>query len=180
MTLIHYSRIGGSYTTTKNNANTLDAFSATEQGQLGAFINQVPKFYASPAVPENSQQFRITNETTLPQVDILYGHQDSNSYLIQASAESGSGGIVFAGVGAGGWSVEGVEVAEAVHNKTGIPMVYSHRTANGFAGGDEIRQFQITSGFLNPQKARIMLQLAINAGYSHSMIRQLFEHKGTL
>lgn len=111
----------------------------------------------------------------LPQVDILYGHQDSTPNLIEASANYGAKGIVFAGVGAGGWSLEGLEVAGQVHERTSIPMVFSRRTNDGFSGGNAIFSYQITSGFLNPQKSRIMLQLALHSGYSEARIRDLFE-----
>lgn len=111
----------------------------------------------------------------LPAVDILYGHQESNSHLIRASIESGAKGIIFAGVGAGGWSLDGLKSAQGAYNQSGIPMVFSRRTNDGFAGGDSIYPFQMTSGFKNPQKARVMLQLSLNAGYSNDEIRKMFE-----
>lgn len=116
----------------------------------------------------------MSGQKTLPHVDILYGHQESNSHLIQASIKSGAKGIIFAGVGAGGWSIDGLKDAQRMYNVSGIPMVFSRRTNDGFAGGDSIYSFQMTSGFLNPQKARIMLQLALNAGHSNDEIRHIF------
>lgn len=95
--------------------------------------------------------------------------------LIEASVRSGAQGIIFAGVGAGGWSASGLEVAEQVYNETGVPMVFSRRTVDGFAGGDSSSSFQMSSGFLNPQKARIMLQLALLEKYSNDKIRDLFD-----
>lgn len=108
-------------------------------------------------------------------MDILYGYQDANPALIEASVRSGAKGIIFAGVGAGGWSESGLKVAQRVYNETHIPMVFSRRTVDGFAGGDSIYSFQMTSGFLNPQKARIMLQLALLENYSNDDIRGLFD-----
>ncbi|KAJ6150419.1 L-asparaginase [Penicillium samsonianum] len=168
-------RIGSAYTSTKNNANSLDTFHATEQGQLGFFINQVPKFYDTSSKPRNKTYFDVSRQKTLPPVDILYGHQDSNSHLIRASIESGAKGIIFAGVGAGGWSLDGLKYAQTMYNRTGVPMIFSRRTNDGFAGGDSIYSFQMTSGFLSPQKARIMLQLALSAGYKNDEIRELFD-----
>jgi len=63
--------------------------------------------------------------------------------------------------------------AEAVYNATGIPMVASHRSPDGFVPADE-GDFIIASGFLNPQKARILLQLAVQAGYGNDEIKELF------
>lgn len=65
-------------------------------------------------------------------------------------------------------------MAAQVFNETGIPMVFSHRTVDGYAEGDAPSPAQIDSGFLNPQKSRIMLQLALNAGYDVQTIRALF------
>lgn len=42
--------MGSAFYTTKNNANSLDAFN-TEAGQLGFFINQVLYFYYAPNYP---------------------------------------------------------------------------------------------------------------------------------
>ncbi|KAJ5241475.1 uncharacterized protein N7469_003066, partial [Penicillium citrinum] len=153
------NRIGSAYTTIKSNANAVDAFYATEQGQLGFFINQVPKFYSTPSTPRNKPHFEIGDAKSLPQFDILYGYQDTNPFIIEASAQSGAKEIIFAGVGAGGWSEAGLEVAQKVFHEIEIPIVFSRRTEEGFAGSDSMYSFQMMSGFLNPQKARIMLRL---------------------
>ncbi|KAJ5342536.1 L-asparaginase [Penicillium brevicompactum] len=167
-------RIGSAYTSTKNHANSLDTFHANEQGQLGFFIDQTPKFYYSSSKPQSKPHFDVSGQRALPPVDILYGHQESNSHLIRASIESGAKGIIFAGVGAGGWSLDGLKDAQGLYNQSGIPMVFSRRTNDGFAGGDSIYSFQMTSGFLNPQKSRVMLQLALNAGSTNDEIRNIF------
>lgn len=166
-------RIGSAYFTTKTNANQLDTFKAVEPGYLGYFINIKPKFYFPPSRPLGSQYFDISNATELPQVDILYGHQALNPALVSASIESGAKGLVLAGMGAGGWTKPGrVAVTEAIGN--GTICVYSHRSQDGTvpASGE---QTGISSGLLNPQKSRIMLQLAINAGYSYNSTQTAFE-----
>jgi len=165
-------RIGSAFYTTKNNANTLDTFSSTEAGQLGVFIDQVPYFFYAAAEPVGRVQFDVSNVTDLAQVDMLYAHQDINPALFNASADGGADGIVYAGVGAGGMSSVALLNAERVFNATGIPIVASHRSSDGFVpdSGD----FLIGSGFYNPQKARILLQLALTTGYGYEEIKGAF------
>ncbi|KAH7130462.1 Asparaginase/glutaminase [Dendryphion nanum] len=166
-------RIGSAFYTTKNNANSLDTFFSAEAGQVGFFINQVPYFYYAPAEPIGRIVFNVSNLTSLAQVDIHYSHQDMSTAVWQASVDSGAKGLVYAGVGAGGTSGVSGQALERVYNATGIPIVASHRSPDGFvpsSSGD----FTIASGLYNPQKARILLQLALSTGYSTDQIRQAF------
>jgi L-asparaginase len=165
-------RIGSAFYTTKNNANTLDTFFSTEAGQLGVFINQVPFFFYAPSEPVGRVHFDVSNVTDLAQVDILYSHQDMDPYLFNATIEGGAQGIVYAGVGAGGMSAKASLNAERVFNATGIPIVASHRSSDGFVPAS--RGYSIASGFYNPQKARILLQLALTAGYDYDEIKEAF------
>jgi L-asparaginase len=95
-----------------------------------------------------------------------------NPALFNASYEAGAEGIVYAGVGAGGMSTVAGLAAEELYNATGIPIVASHRSSDGVApqGGG----FTIASGFYNPQKARILLQLGLTVGWSEQEIREAF------
>lgn len=165
-------RIGSAFYTTKNNANTLDTFFSQEAGQLGVFINQVPYFFYAPAEPVGRVTFDVSNTTSLAQVDILYSHQDMDPYLFNATIEGGADGIVYAGVGAGGMSRTASLNAERVFNATGIPIVASHRSADGFV--PDGRDYTIASGFYNPQKARILLQLALSTGMEYEEIKEAF------
>ncbi|KAF2188075.1 L-asparaginase [Zopfia rhizophila CBS 207.26] len=166
-------RIGSAFYTTKNNANTLDTFFSTEAGQLGIFINQVPYFFFAPVEPVGRVVFNVTHVQDLAQVDIIYAHQDMNPMLFNSSVSSGAKGIVLAGVGAGGMSSKANAAAEAVYNATGMPIVASHRSNDGFVPASD-EDFTIASGFYNPQKARILLQLALTAGYEYNEIKETF------
>jgi L-asparaginase len=167
------SRIGGATYTTKNNANTLDTFFSTEAGQYGVFINQVPYFFYEPSAPIGRVVFDVTNFTDLAQVDILYSHQDMDPKLFNSSVADGAQGLVFAGVGAGGLSSVANLAAYELYNATGIPIVASHRSSDGFVPSSETA-YTIAAGFYNPQKARILVQLALTAGYTTEEIREVF------
>ncbi|KAF1993058.1 L-asparaginase [Amniculicola lignicola CBS 123094] len=166
-------RIGSAFYTTKNNANTLDTFFSTEAGQLGVFINQVPYFFFAPSEPVGRTVFNVSEVSDLAKVDILYAHQDMDPALFNASIAAGAEGIVYAGVGAGGLSRVASLAAETAYNATGIPMVASHRSSDGFVPSTE-GAFTIASGFYNPQKARILLQLMLSLEYTETDIREVF------
>ncbi|KAF2121550.1 L-asparaginase [Lophiotrema nucula] len=166
-------RIGSAFYTTKNNANTLDTFFSTEAGQLGVFINQIPYFFYEPSKPVGRVVFNVTDVEDLATVNIIYAHQDMDPGLFNASIADGAEGIVIAGVGAGGYSATAALAAEEAYNATGIPIVASHRSSDGFVPPGE-GEFTIASGFYNPQKARVLLQLALTAGYTNTEISEMF------
>lgn len=166
-------RIGSAFVTTKNHANSLDTFFSEEAGQLGFFINQEPYFYYEPTRPIGLTYFNLCNITTLPKIDILYVHQDMDPQLFPSAVLFGAEGLIVAGAGAGGMSTAAYESLETVYNATGIPVVASHRSTEGFVSSSD-ESFEIGSGFYNPQKARILLQLAVATGQSEEEIREVF------
>lgn len=133
----------------------------------------MPYFYFAPAAPIGSTHFDLSNKTSLAKVSILYGHQDADPAIVNATYSSGADGIVFAGSGAGGMPEKVSKAAAALFNETGIPIVASHRSADGFVPSST-KGYTIASGFLNPQKARIMLQLALTMEYSYDEIKKVF------
>lgn len=171
-------RIGSAWYTTKSNANMLDTFKAVEQGFLGFFLNIKPFFYFQPSLPIGKHYFNISTAAldALPQVDVLFGHQGLDPALAGAAVASGAKGLVLAGMGAGSWTKNGTEAVADIVEKNGTAVVYSRRSMDGSAGRSS-RKGTYGSGTLNPQKARIMLQLAINAGYDDEQMRALFEYE---
>jgi L-asparaginase len=148
-------------------------FKATEEDYLGYFIDIKPVFYFPPSLPLDRQYFNVMGTEVLPMVDIYYGHQGLNPALVTASVQTGAKGIVLAGMGAGGWTDAGMAtVIEAIGN--GTIVVDSHRTQDGIVPNSNSPD-GISSGLLNPQKSRIMLQLAINAGYDYNTTQGIFE-----
>lgn len=173
-------RIASSWYTTKTNANALDTFEAREQGYLGAFINVQPIFYYdTPATPlgKPAAAFDVTGVDALPQVSVLYGHQDLDPGLATAAVAGGARGLVLAGMGAGGWTDAGKAVLADLVARNGTKVVVSRRTMDGYVEPTG-REGMYGGGFLNPQKARILLQLGLNAGLEEDELRALFEHDG--
>jgi L-asparaginase len=167
-------RIASGIYVTKTNANSIDTFKATEQGYLGYFSNIQPKFFYPPALPVGWRYFNVSAAEALPRVDIHYGHQGLAPSLVTASVDQGAKGIVLAGMGAGGWTSKGAEtVGWAAGN--GTLVVTSHRSQDGIVPNSGSEGGEISANFLNPQKARILLQLCINAGFDFKTAQSVFE-----
>lgn len=168
-------RIGSAFYTTKTHSNSLDTFKAVEQGYLGYFLDIKPVFYYPPALPLGRAYFNVTGTAELPEVDILYGHQALQPALATAAVEAGAKGLVLAGMGAGGWTTPGRDELKTLAEEHGTQIVVSSRTKGGFV--DDSDALNTYGGWdLNPEKARIMLQLALNAGYSSEQLQSLFEY----
>ena len=164
-------RIGSAYFTTKTDTLALNTFKAIEEGYLGRFLSNEPYFYYPPVEPVNKPSFDISDVDELPRVDVIYGYQDADAEAMNTAIEGGAEGIVIAAVGNGNIPDRMDEVVKkAIAN--GIPVVRSTRTGNGIvtAGTDP----GIGSGVYNPQKARIVLMLALATGQSMEAIEEHF------
>ncbi|KAK1974029.1 L-asparaginase [Colletotrichum cereale] len=169
-------RIGSAFYATKTNANSLDTFKAAEQGYLGFFLDIKPVFYYPAALPLGHRYFNVSAATELPQVDILFGHQALNPTLATAAVQSGAKGLVLAGMGAGGWTTPGRDTLKKLAQENNTQIVVSSRTMGGFVEDSSLPNTY--GGWnLNPEKARIMLQLALYAGYESSeQLEPLFKY----
>ncbi|MFB2588339.1 asparaginase [Acinetobacter sp. c1-l78] len=165
-------RIGSGYYITKMQANTPDAFRSEESGYYGQMVGLDPHFYYTPQMPINMSKFDVSKVTELPKVEIIYGYQDTSPAQLDAAIAAGARGVVIAGTGAGSLSKPLLERVKQLTAK-GFPVVRSTRVPSGYV--DVSADEGIGSGFLNPQKSRILLSLAIGSGYSMENIRQRFK-----
>ena len=169
-------RILSAYYGTKTQANAPDTFKAYEQGFLGYMLNIKPVFYFEPALPTGRPAFNVAHATTLPPVEILYGYGGQDAELATAAVAHGAQGLVLAGSGSGSWPDDGQAVVKKLVQQNDTAVVYSHRTMDGYV--EAVDGYGYGGGSLNPQKARLMLQLALHAGYTEPEMRKLFEFAG--
>ncbi|KAL8286599.1 hypothetical protein RQP46_004127 [Phenoliferia psychrophenolica] len=171
-------RIGAAWYTEKTNANVLDTFRAIEQGYIGGFLNNKPFFYYPASQPLFKETFSTANFTTapLPRVDILIAYEDFTGDLIPAAIANGAKGFVIAGAGAGNTGPLAVpHIAAAL--AAGVPIVVSTKTNGGAVEpGSDVGQ-TVKSGFLNPVKSRLQLQLALAHSMGLEEVRAAFENK---
>ena len=111
----------------------------------------------------------------------MYGGADGR--LVRAAVASGAKGIV---VQALGWGNVNVPMYEAIGEaiKKGVPVAISTRVWNGrvlphygFKGGGKTlaEAGAVMADNLSPQKARILLLLALQAGVAPADLQKLFD-----
>jgi L-asparaginase len=161
---------------TKTNTTNVDTFSSREFGCLGYILdNKVYFFQKSVKKHTIRSEFSVLGMKSLPRVDILYGHANESGDIADASVKAGAKGIVHAGVGNGGMSSSMKDALKDAAEK-GVVIVRSSRTGSGIVTpyADYDRLGFIASGSLNPQKARILLMLALTKTKDLKEIQRIF------
>ncbi len=124
----------------------------------------------------SESEFSKLNES-LPRVDIIYGHAQHNPDVVASAVKNGAKGIVMAGVGNGNLFPQ-TEAALIEARKKGLVIVRSSRVAIGGttpdAEVDDRKNGFIVSDSLNPQKARVLLCLALTKTNDREQIQEMF------
>ena len=169
--------IHAAHSLTKTSTTAVQTFMSPVRGLVGVASYGKNDFYAQPGWKHTTQtEFDISQVSALPRVDIIFVGVDMSPDLITASA-NGAKGIVLAGVGNGNMNKASLEAAARAVKK-GVIVVRSSRVATGSVGrnvevNDDEMGF-IASDELNPQKARILLSLALLKQRSPKDIQNLF------
>ena len=159
--LIHESR-----DVTKTDTTALQTFKSPNAGPVG-YVDPAAVRYMHAANKYPRPRFKIPAKAPMTRVDIIFSHSNMTDDLVKASIKGGAKGIVLAGVGDGNTSKAVLE-ALAAAAKQDILVVRSSRVGMGFTKRNaEVNDDEM--GFaaaldLNPQKARILLQLLISNG----------------
>lgn len=163
---------------TKTITDRVDTFKAPELGALGIFTGDKPVFYRQSLRRHTvASEFDVTNLKKLPRVDIVYHYAGNEGTMIEAAINAGAQGVVHAGTGNG--SIGKAEYP-AVENalKQGIVIVRSSRVGNGIIArngeADDDKYGFVASDNLNPQKARILLMLALTKTTDVKDIQRMF------
>ena len=170
--------VQGAHSLTKTSTTAVQTFMSPLRGLVGTANYGKNDYFTSPEWKHTTQsEFDITGVTTLPRVDIIYASADMSPDLIDCAAANGAKGVVIAGVGNGNMNkVSVTAAANAV--KKGVVVVRSSRVVTGSVGrnvelNDDELGF-IASDELNPQKARILLTLALLKKRTPEQLQQLF------
>jgi len=172
-------QINGAREVTKTNTANADTFRSWELGFLGYMQDNKPYFYRQSTRRHTADtEFDVSNLDTLPAVDIVYGYANMNRLPIDAFVAAGDKGIVHAGVGDGSLARPAVEPALIDARKKGVIIVRSSRVGNGIvARNGEAKDDEldfVVSDTLSPQKARILLMLALTKTNDTKAIQQMF------
>lgn len=160
----------------KTNTANVATFKAPNGGALGYIVGGEVRYYYRSVRPHTlAAEFAISNVTALPRVDIIYAHIGQDRVLVDAACAAGARGLVYAGSGMG--SIHGaVEAALAEAVQSGVVVVRSSRTGSGRVSAGLARwqeQGFLYADNLNPQKARLLLQLALLQTHERSEVQEL-------
>lgn len=164
---------------TKTNTYRVETFRAPELGILGYVDEDKIAFYrASTKRHTVASEFDVRALKELPAVDILYSYVQTNAAMLPALVKAGDKGVIYAGTGAGGISQPDKDAIKAMNAGKGPKpvLVRSSRTGNGrvVATKDYDELNMLPADTLNPQKARILLMLALTKTTDPKEIRRIF------
>ncbi|EIS1949949.1 type II asparaginase [Campylobacter upsaliensis] len=161
----------------KTHTLNVDAFSSPDFGDMGYIVDGKVYFYNNVAKAHTKKTpFDVKNLKELPKVDILYSYSnDGSGVAAKALFENGTKGIVIAGSGAGSIHEAQKEVLKELLTK-GLKVAVSSRVVAGRVAVSEADKKLgfISAEDLNPQKARVLLMLALTKTNDVKKIQEYF------
>jgi L-asparaginase len=165
---------------TKTMTYRLETYSSHDLGVLGYVDEDRVTFYRVPLKQHTrATPFDVSHLQKLPRVDIIYTAVDTDGALIEAAVtQAKAEGLVIAGFPTGSGTPAMDEAVKRVASQ-GIPVVMTNRGGIGrstetAARAKEARPL-IFGDNLTPQKARILLMLALTTTKDSAEIQRIFE-----
>ena len=161
---------------TKTSTLRLQTFRTPDFGVLGHADGDAVVFYRRPlrrAAPDTV--FDIRGLAALPRVDIAYAYAGGDGTAVRAFVAAGAQGIVSAGF-APGFSPPGDFLALKDAAAAGVTVVQATRAGSGrtFRGARLREGGILIADNLNPQKARILLALALTVTQEPAAVEEIF------
>ena len=161
----------------KTNTFRVETFKPNELGFLGYADSdgKVVMYRAPLRKHTTATEFDVSDRDALPRVDVVYCYAGSDELLINAVRANGSDGLVLAGFGGGSFPPKAAEAAAAAVAE-GMPVVLASRSLAGRVVMTPRKEEQgfIVSDNLQPQKARILLMLALTVTNNREEIQRMF------
>jgi L-asparaginase len=161
---------------TKTSTYRMQTFRTPDFGALGhADADRVTYYRRGERRTAPETEFDIRALTALPRVDIVYAYTGADGTAVRAFVAAGTRGIVSAGFAPGFPGTED-SAALAVAVEQGVVVVQSTRAGSGrtFRGERFRRDGILIADNLNPQKARILLALALTVTSTPAEIERIF------
>jgi len=167
---------------TKTNTNRVETFRSLEFGELGVADAEKVRFYRAPL---RRQTFAADSKTQLGRVDIVMSYAGADGRLVRSLLrDEPIQGLVIAGLGLGGVPAAMFDAIQEAR-RSGLPVVISTRVSTGrifslSAGkGSSLSLKQIgcvLADDLSPQKARILLMLALTKAHEPNSLQKYFDN----
>lgn len=180
------NQINAAREATKSHTSSVETFRSGELGFIGVADPDRVLFYRMPirrqhvplVAPKGGKP-----ASPLPRVEIVAMYGGADGALLKAAVASGVQGIV---VQALGWGNVNIPMYEAIQEavKQGVPVVISTRVPQGrvlpvygFKGGGKTLQEAgaVFADDLSPQKARILLMLALQTTKDPRALQKMFD-----
>ena len=171
--------VHGASSLTKTSTTAVQTFLSPVRGLIATVAYGDVEWYRQPVGKNTTtSDFSVDKNTVLPRVDIIMAYENMDGALIDAAVAAGAKGIVIAGVGNGNLTAAALKAAEA-QAKKGIVVVRSTRVATGMVGRNvevnDDKTGTIASLELNPQKARVLVRLALLKTSDARTIQRYFD-----
>ena len=153
----------------------IDAFDQRSLGCLGYMQDQEVYFYTQTSKIHTIKSRFNKRIDSIKSVAIAFYYSGADAKILYDLA-SDHEGIVIAGSGSGNYSQAWLKAIEELSEK-GTIFVRSSRISQGIVFDDEIfdpHHLCISSNTLSPQKARVLLMLALTQTHDRDEIREIF------
>jgi L-asparaginase len=171
--------IHGASSLTKTSTTAVQTFLSPVWGLIGTVAYGKTEFFRGPVGKHTvDSDFGIDGLAALPRVDIIMAYENMDGALIDAAVAAGAKGLIIAGVGNGNMTDAAVKALAAQASK-GIVCVRASRVATGDVGRnvelDDDKLGFVASRAHNPQKARVLLRLALARSSNVKEIQRYFD-----
>ncbi|HZA49340.1 MAG TPA: asparaginase [Myxococcaceae bacterium] len=179
------NQINAAREATKAHTSSVETFRSGELGFIGIADHDRVVFYRAPTRRQHVPLAPSKGDkaAALPRVEIVAMYGGADGALLKAALASGVNGIV---VQALGWGNVNIPMYEAIQEavKQGVPVVISTRVPQGrvlpvygFKGGGKTLQEAgaVFADDLSPQKARILLMLALQTTKDAKALQKMFD-----
>lgn len=160
---------------TKTNTARLHTFRSNDLGPLGFIDDAEVSYYHAPLKRHTHRsEFCPDAICELPRVDIIYSYTGADRALVEAIVSTGAKGIVLAGSGSGSIHPDAGEELRLLRQR-GVTVVRSSRVGGGrILTRHNPELHDLPADNLNPQKARILLILALTKTDDLQQLRRIF------
>lgn len=164
--------IDGARDVTKMNTINVATFGSPNTGHMGIVQDGVAHFYSVP-VRKHTMDSEFGVEQDLPRVDILTCYAGIEEVMGLAILATNPAGLILTGLGHG-------TIPQVIRNITknlSIPVVRASRTGSGIVSKvpqDEDAGYYVSDS-LSPQKARILLMLALQKERTANDLERIFK-----
>lgn len=162
---------------TKMSAYRVQTFKGTDFGPIGFADPDQVVFLREPIRRHTSgSEFAGNDYESLPAVEVFYSYREAPGYLIDAAVEHGVKGVIIDGTGAGSATTSQTDAIKRAQEK-GVVVVMTARVHSGRVQ-DTIRRREakiVPGDDLMPEKARILLQLALTKTTDLAEVKRIFD-----